>query len=438
MPVAVGFILFFVLILGNGFFVALEFALVACDRAKLEAVAEGGSFSARAAVAAHKRLSFHLSGAQLGITVTSLVLGFLADSLVEPRITPLLEPFPVLTGPTISVIIALAVVAVLQMLLGELIPKGIAVGRPERTSQALAPIALVLHGAFSPLIRLFNGAANWIIRSWFGLEPTEELADLQSLEDLEFLIRTSGVEGAIEPDELTLLTRTIRFGDKTAAEALTPRVHIDAVASTANVEELLVRARDFRHTRLPVFRNDLDDIVGVVDISNAFTIATRDRSTTSVTALMSEPLIVPETRDLVDIIDDFRTANSQLAIVIDEHGGTAGLLSLEDLLEEIVGEIDDEYDEATVLTVGVGDGVFLLAGTLHLDEVNDACGLVLPDGEYETLAGFMLVQFGRVPSVGDQTETGEWQLEVTEMDGLRIASVRATQRTDQPSNGAVQ
>lgn len=433
MSVAVGYVFFFLLILGNGFFVALEFALVACDRSKLQAMADEGRLPAKAAIAAHKRLSFHLSGAQLGITVTSLVLGFLADSLIEPRLTPLLEPVPILAGPTVSVIVALAIVATLQMLLGELIPKGIAVGRPEWTSMALAPIALVLHGAFSPLIRLFNGAANWIIISWFGLEPTEELADLRSLEDLEFLIRTSGDEGAIEPDEMALLTRTIRFGDKTAAEALTPRVHIDAVDSTVNVEDLLVRARDFRHSRLPVYRNDLDHIVGVVDISNAFAIRSQDRGTTSVTALMSEPLIVPETRDLVDIVDDFRTSDAQLAIVIDEHGGTAGLLSLEDLLEEIVGEIDDEYDEATALTVGVGKGVYLLAGTLHLDEVQDACGLQLPEGEYETLAGFMLDQFGSIPAVGRKADIDGWQLEVTEMDRLRIASVRASKQAERPT-----
>ena len=438
MPVAVGVVLLFVLILGNGFFVALEFALVACDRKKLEALADDGSFSARAAVAAHKRLSFHLSGAQLGITVTSLILGFLADSLVEPRIAPLLAPVPVVSGATGSAIIALAVVAVSQMMLGELIPKGIAVGRPEGTSQALAPIAVVLHGAFSPVIRLFNGAANWIIRHWFGLEPTEELADLRSLEDLEFLIRTSGDEGAIKPDELALLTRTLRFGDKSAAEALTPRVHIDAIESTVSVDELLVRARDFPHSKLPVYRNDLDDIVGVVNVSNAFTVAAADRASTSVTTLMSEPLVVPETRDLIDIIDDFRTSQSQLAIVIDEHGGTAGLLSLEDVLEEIVGEIDDEYDETTALTVGVGQGVYLLAGTLHLDEVEEACGLELSEGEYETLAGYMLAEFGRIPEIGDQVAVETWRLQVTEMDRLRIASVRATKRIEQkPAEGSL-
>ena len=423
MSLIVGLIVIFLLVAANGFFVAVEFALVAADRSKLDAAASEGSWAARAAISARRRLSFHLSGAQLGITVTSLVIGFLTDSIVAELLGPVLDPFPFLTGPTTTVVIALSVATVFQMVVGELIPKTIAVAKPESTSLLLAPIALVVHGALSPLIRLFNGAANWTVRR-IGMEPQEELPDLRSLEELEYLIQSSEESGAIGSDAGTLLTRTIRFGDKTAADALTPRVHVSALPVTAPVEELIARVRDSRFSRFPVVGNDLDDVRGVVEVTSVFELAPDDRSRLTVGELMVEPLVVPETRDLIDIIDDFRSASTQMAVVIDEHGGTAGILTLEDVLEEIVGEVDDEYDQDDALTVGVEPGVYLLTGTLHPDEVEEACGFQMPDGDYETIAGFVLAALGRIPDVGDSVGHAGWRIVVAEMDGLRIASLR--------------
>jgi CBS domain containing-hemolysin-like protein len=226
MPLTVGLPIIAILLAANGFFVAVEFALVAADRSKLQSMADEGRFSARAAISARKRLSFHLSAAQLGITVTSLILGFLVDDLIGPLIDPILDPIPILNGPTSSVIVALAVASAFQMIIGELFPKALGISRPEAVAMALAPVALVIHGAFSPLIRVFNEAANWTVRR-FGIEPQEELAELRSLEELEFLIQSSGDSGAIDSEARAILTRTIRFGDKTAADALTPRVHVE-------------------------------------------------------------------------------------------------------------------------------------------------------------------------------------------------------------------
>ena len=191
--------------------------------------------------------------------------------------------------------------------------------------------------------------------------------------------------------------------------------------------DLIEQAKESNFSRFPVFENDLDNVRGVVDVASIFDLSVDDRASRTVADLMSEPLIVPETRDLADIVDDFRSSGAQMAVVIDEHGGTAGILTVEDVLEEIVGEVDDEYDETTPLTVGVGAGVYLLAGTLHPDEVEEACGLVVPVGQYETVAGFVLAQLGRIPAVGDGVVHDGWRLQVAEMDGLRIASLRVTE-----------
>ncbi|MGI9599100.1 MAG: hemolysin family protein [Acidimicrobiales bacterium] len=426
MPLIVGLIFILLLVAANGFFVAVEFALVAADRSKLDAMAADGRWAAKAAIAARRRLSFHLSGAQLGITVTSLVIGFLSRPIVGQLLEPIFSPIPFLWGPTMSIVIALAVATVFQMVAGELIPKTIAVAKPEVTARALAPLALVVHGALSPLIRVLNGAANWTVRR-LGLEPQEELADLRTLEELEYIIQSSGESGLLNQAAQELLTRTIRFGDKTAADALTPRVHISALRTDASVAELMQQAKDSNFSRFPVFDHDLDNVRGVVDIISVFDLSSAEREASTTGDLMKEPLIVPETRDLVDIVGDFRATDAQMAVVIDEHGGTAGILTLEDLLEEIVGEIDDEYDEATALTMGVGAGVYLLAGTLHPDEVEDACGLAMPVGEYETIAGFVLATLGRIPDEGDSVEHERWHLQVVEMDRLRIASLRVTE-----------
>ena len=425
MPLTVGLPIIAVLLAANGFFVAVEFALVAADRSKLQSMAEEGRFAARAAMSARKRLSFHLSAAQLGITVTSLILGFLVDDLVGPLIQPILEPIPVLNGPTSSVIVALAVASAFQMLIGELFPKALGISRPEAVAMALAPIALVLHGAFSPLIRVFNEAANWTVRR-FGIEPQEELAELRSLEELEFLIHSSGESGAIDQEARAILTRTIRFGDKTTAGALTPRVHVEAIQAAATVADLIAQARDSSYSQFPVYDSDLDDIRGVVEVASVFELPITSRLEKPILDIVTEPFVVPETRDLVDILADFRALESRspMAVVIDEHGGTAGILTLEDVLEEIVGEVDDEYDEAVGLTAGVAPGVFLLAGTLHPDEVEEACGFEVPEGDYETVAGFVLDQLGRIPQAGDGFVYDGWQVQVGEMDGRRIASLR--------------
>ncbi len=422
----VGILLIFLLLVANGFFVAVEFALVAADQTKLDAAATDGRLGGRAAVSARKRLSFHLSGAQLGITVTSLILAFLIEPLVGEWLDLVIGDVPVLSGPTVSVIVALGLVSSAQMVIGELFPKAVAVSRPEQVAQVLAPAALVVHGVLGPIIRVFNGAANWTVRR-LGLEPQEELEELRSLQELEYLIRSSGDSGTLSPEERQILTRTIRFGDKTAADALRPRTQVEAVGFDATIQELADLARTSTHSQFPVFGEDMDDIRGTVEVASVLDLSS-DLWRHPITDILRPPFVVPETRGLSDILSDFRQldAPSPMAIVVDEHGGTAGILTIEDVLEEIVGDVDDEYDD-TGLTAGVSPGVYLLAGTLHPDEVADACGFVMPEGDYETLAGFVLERLGRIPELGASFGHEEWTVEVTEMHRLRVASLQLTE-----------
>ncbi len=421
MNVALG--LFFVLLLvaANGFFVAVEFALIASDRPKLQTQADAGSRTAKITLGVLKRMSFHLSGAQLGITVTSLVLGFLAEPLVGQLIDPFIELVGGPTGGSLSVVVALAIATVFQMVAGELIPKNLALAKPESTAKALSPAARLVHGAFSPIITTFNGAANWAVRR-LGVEPTEELSAIRSLEEIEYLILSSGSLGTLAPDALSLLTRTIRFGDKTAAEALTPRVHVDWLRLDATVDDFIGHATDSGHSRYPVCGDDIDDVKGVVNVAAVFDLPVDQRGATLVSAIMDDAQVVPETRDLVDILADFKRHDTELLVVVDEHGGTAGILTLEDVLEEITGDIDDEYDDVTTLSV-TRTGVYIIGGTLHADEVEEVSGFEMPVGDYETVAGFLLDQLGRLPVEGEIVRYEGWQFEVVAMDGRRIASI---------------
>ncbi len=427
MNVFLGILLVLFLISANGFFVAVEFALVASDRSKLEARAAEGKWSAKTALATFQRLSFHLSGAQLGITITSLVLGFLIEPLVGELLDPVVEPF-IGTGSAWTIVLSIAIATVLQTVLGELIPKNLAIARPEAVAQALAPAAQVIHGILSPIIITFNGAANWTVRR-LGIEPQEELSSVRSLEEIEYLIRSSGETGTIAPDAVELLTRSLRFNDKDVADALTPRVHVTGLPIDATVGDLVELTRESGHSRYPVFGDDLDDIRGVVDIAAVFSLTEVDRLSVPIERIMREPTVVPETRELNDILDDFRRVETDMLIVLDEHGGMAGVLTLEDVLEEIAGDVDDEYDAST-RTTSPRTGVSVVAGTLHPDEVTEATGFEMPEGEYETIAGFVLDVLGRIPDEGSSFDHQGWQFTVVAMDRLRIASVQVVAPDD--------
>ena len=428
MSTALGLLAIAVLIGVTGVFVAAEFGLVAADRNRITSLAAAGSRRARLVRGLLAKLSFQLSGAQLGITVTSLLLGFLAEPVLAELIQPLLEPWlgeRLVRG--VSIAIALALATVFQMVLGELIPKTVAIAKPETTVLWLAPFLQFYATVFGPIIRVLNGAANWTVRR-LGIEPREELEAVRSLPELARLLEASVEEGTIGDSASTLFTRSVRFADKTAADALVPRVSVSALAVDDQVAELVALAGRTGFSRFPVFGADLDDIVGVVLVKSVHSLPPDVRATTPVRDLMGEIMAVPETRSLQGLLADMRNSRNHLAVVVDEYGGTAGIITLEDVVEEIVGEIDDEYDprQPRLTEVPRGVGPWLIPATLHPDEVIDATGFEVPEGEYETLAGFVLDQLGRIPVPGDEFTYGHHRLEVEEMDGLRVATVRLT------------
>ena len=397
---------------------AAEFAFVAVDRNRIDRLAKEGKASARAVDRILHRLAFYLSGTQLGVTVGSLVLGFIA----EPTVASALDP---VVGDRFSFVVGFALVTVASMVISELIPKNIAIARAERIATTVARPILVYAAVFGPVFRVLNRAANATVAR-LHVEPQEELGSVRSLEELELLIRSSGEEGTLDPEAFTLLTRTLRFNDKTAADALIPRVDVAYVHPDDSIQTLIATSLETGLSRFPVCGPELDDVVGVVHVKDVYRIAAERRSSATVADVMKDAFVVPETRDLASLLSELRTG-SHMAVVVDEYGGTAGIITLEDVLEEIVGEIADEYDRvAPRLTTVLPQGTYELPGTTHPDEVRDACGLEIPEGEYETLAGFVLDRLGRIPAVGDGFFHEGWWISVAEMDRRRIARVRLT------------
>lgn len=412
------------LILANAFFVAVEFALVSVDRTRVDERAKHGSRAARNVQRLLGRLSYHLSGAQLGITITSLLLGALAEPAVASLIDPILQDLFGSVPAAWSIAVALILATVVQMVLGELVPKSLATSHPLRSSTLLARATLLYGFLARPVIAALDGLAVRLTRA-LGVEPAEELDPIRGREEIEFLIRSSGEHGTLDAGEVDLLTRSIRLAGKSADLAMVPRVQVITIARTATVEQLVSLAIDSGHSRFPVTGAGLDDVVGVVHVKSVHTIAVAQRPHTQVVELMGSVLAIPEARGLDDLLGDLREGGQQLAIVIDEHGGTAGIITLEDVLEEIVGEITDEYDPPLVEHTKIeAIGSTVIPASLHPDEVRDATGFVMPEGEYETLAGLVLDRLGYIPEPGAICTVNRWRLEVVAMERLRVASVR--------------
>jgi CBS domain containing-hemolysin-like protein len=369
-----------------------------------------------------RRLSFHLSGAQLGITVTSLLVGFVAEPLLAGGLEDLVGG----VGTGLALALSLAVATIVQMVVGELVPKNVAIARPVASAFVMAPIFRVYGLVFGPMITFLNEAANWTVRR-FGIEPKEELASVRTIEELELLIRSSGEHGTLPASSTRLLTRSIRFTGKTAADALVPRTAVSALGAEDTAADLVRAATESGYSRFPVVGADLDDVAGLVHVKDVYRVPYADRATTPLAELMHDVLAVPESRSLESLLVEMRGTGAHLAVVIDEYGGTAGIITLEDVLEEIVGEIDDEHDPRPAeVQVTAQRGTWELPGSLHLDEVADACGLELPEGEYETAAGFVLDRLQHIPEPGESFEIDGWRVEVADMDRLRVASIRVT------------
>ena len=416
------------LIVLNGVYVAGEFCLLAVDTSQVDVLAGQGQRRARGVRALLRRLGFHLAGAQLGITLTSLVLGIIAEDTVGRLIEWVLGGWGAsLASAGVVAVVAIALAAAAQMVFGELLPKNLAVSRPLGTALALAPVLRLYGTVAAPLTLLFNGIANATVRG-FGLEPAEELRIVRTRDELEYVVRSSR-RRTLSDAQADLAVRTLRLGRKDAADALTPRTAMSAVGAAATLAELVELAGAKGHSRFPVLGASSDDVLGVAEVRDVFSIDVSARGSTPVEAIMRPVVAVAESRKLDGVLADMAASDCRLCVVVDEHGGTAGILTREDIAEELVGDIADEFDEPAALTPRLPGQPVTLAGTTTLDELEEATGLAAPEGPYETLAGFVLERAGQIPTTGMVISWNGWRLVVAELDGLRIAEVEVSIET---------
>ncbi|MFI6099726.1 hemolysin family protein [Lentzea sp. NPDC051213] len=407
--------------------VAAEFSLTALERSTVERhVAEVGDTKARVIDRAHRSLSFQLSGAQLAITLTTLITGYIAEpaiaSLIEPGLTGLGVPPTVAGG--LSLALALAIATALSMVFGELVPKNLAIAKPLETARLVVGLQAGFSNVFRWLINGMNDSANWLVRR-FGVEPVEELASARSPEELGALVRTSAEHGTLDQSTAVLLDRSLRFGDRTAGELMTPRVRVEALRADATVADLVMKARNTGFSRFPVHDGSLDEVRGMVHVKQAFAVPSTLRASTPLSALTRPVYSVPETLEGDALLDRLRASGLQSALVVDEYGGTAGLVTLEDVVEEIVGDVRDEHDRGEAAPVrSLGKDSWLVSGLLRDDEVAEATGFHMPEGDYETLAGLVLARLGRIPDVGDEIRVDGWRVTVMRMDRHRVAELR--------------
>jgi len=416
-----------ILTVGTGLFVASEFSLVNLDRSDLEVRQSKGERGLGMTISALKRTSTHLSSAQLGITLTTLLTGY----TMEPAFSILLTPS--LTGlglPTAAIaptatIIAVFIATLLSMIIGELVPKNFALALPLRTAKLVIPFQIGFTAVFKPAVALLNNTANAIIRS-FGIEPKEELSGARTAEELSSLVRRSAREGSLETDTATLLARTLAFSDHTAQDVMTPRPRVKSVDRTDTAFDVIELARTTGLSRFPVIDDSIDDVVGIVHVKQAVAVPREKRTDVPVSALQSEPLRVPETMKLDSLLAELRGRGYQMAVVLDEYGGTAGVATLEDLVEELVGEVSDEHDRTKADVVRSRDW-FTFPGILRPDELLERTGVVVPEeGPFETVAGWLMSELGRLPVVGDTVDIEAGRFRIERLDGRRIDRVRYT------------
>ncbi|WP_207344078.1 hemolysin family protein [Arthrobacter sp. E3] len=415
------------LILGTGFFVAVEFSLIALDQTAVQRAVNEGDKAAVPLLHCLKSLSTQLSSCQLGITLTTLLTGF----LMEPSLGALLAgplgalgvPEPAIAGVALAA--AMVVATLLSMLIGELVPKNMAIAKSFEIGKAVARPHLVFTMIFKPAIVVLNGFSNKVLHL-FGMEAKEEISGARSPAELASLVRRSAVMGTLDKTTATFVARTLSFSEQTAADVMTPRMRVETIESTKSVTEIVDVARRTGYSRFPVIGESADQILGVVHLKKAVSIPFHKRPDIEVGAIMTDVLRVPETLHLDALILELREGNLQMAVVQDEYGGTAGVTTLEDLVEEIVGEVSDEHDRAKPGILLNADGTWFLPGLMRPDEVSERIGqLNVPDeAGYETVGGFMMAELGRIAVVGDTVAVEGGLLVVDRVERRRIDRIR--------------
>ncbi|HKX68698.1 MAG TPA: hemolysin family protein [Intrasporangium sp.] len=411
---------------GTAVFVAAEFSLVALDRPTVQKAIDAGDGHARIVLQSLKQLSTQLSAAQVGITITTLVVGYLAQPSIGRLLAGPLASLG-LAQPAVEAIssaLALVLATAFSMVFGELLPQFLGISAPLTTAKVVALPVRVFATVAKPLILALNGSANAFLRA-IGIEPQEELSGARTPQELASLVQRSAEAGTLEVTTARLLTKTLGFGERTADDVMTPRVRCAGIHRDESADDVLRLSRRTGHSRFPVLGNDWDDIDGVVHVKRAMAVPHERRKDVPVSALMSDRLVVPETIRLEPLLRQLRAGGFQVAVVVDEYGGTSGIVTLEDVVEEIVGEVADEHDRRRQSGRELTDGSWTVPGLWRPDEVRDAFDAEVPDGTtYETMGGYVMARLGRVPVVGDVIAVPGWRIHVTGMARRRVDRLR--------------
>ncbi len=419
-----------VLVMLNGFFVAAEFALVAARRSKIDQMAAEGDAKARVVQGAQEHLDRYISGTQLGITLASLALGWIG----EPALASLIDRGLAIVGigdhgPGASaaahsgaaIAVAFAIITFLHIVLGELAPKSLALATPEAVSRHIARPLILFSRLMKPFISVLNAAGNAVLRP-FGIRPVGEGEHVHSPEELRLLVMQARAHGTLDESDSAMLAGVFDFHEKRAYDVMRPRTEVVALDIDATEEEVWAVLRSERYSRYPVYRETLDDVVGVF-LAKDLWLRDDDAPPFRLEDYLREPAYVPSTRAAERVLDDLRRTRAHLAVVLDEYGGTAGIVTMEDLVEEVIGDINDEYDLRERQAFEF-DGVLELAGSMSLVDVRSDYSVPIPDGDWTTLGGYTFSAIGRLPRVGDRATFPGGELEVVAMDGRRVAAVR--------------
>lgn len=420
-----------ILVAANAFFVAAEFSLVASRRTRIDAMVRRGDRQAKLAQKAIQSIDRYISGTQLGITAASLGLGWIGEpalaGAIESVFRGLPGPFDVIATHAVASTIAFLIITFLHIVLGELAPKAVALVHPERTSRLVAAPLIAFTEVTNPFIYVLNGSANLLLRL-LGMRAPSEAERVHQPDELLMLARQSHRAGALDREDVRMIEGVFEFTEKTARDVMTPRTDVVAFPVDITIDEAARRAAQAGRSRYPVYRDSIDDVVGIVHVKQILAALTDGRDG-QIASMMRPPIYVPGSREVEDVLADLKRLKAQIAIVLDEYGGTAGIVTMEDLLEEIVGEIYDEYDVTAPQPTTAQDGV-TLPGDMEIEDVNTRFGLKLANGTYQTIGGFVFGSLGRLPAAGDRVETDQALLEVLAMDGRRVEKIKMVKRLD--------
>ncbi len=423
---AIRLLLIVALLFFNGFFVAAEFALVRSRRSRLEAMARRGGWRARLALRAEQNLPRILSTTQIGVTVASLAIGALAEDAVGPAISAWLGGLPLALDVGVRVAVgtavALIVITYFTVVLAELVPRGISLGNPEGMAGWLTPPLLFFAWLTAPFSWLLNRSAQLALRL-LGLEPPKGEENVHSAEELRILVEQSQEKGVLLPQDAHLIEGVFEFSEKNAREVMTPRTDIDALPVDATLDDALALVEETHRSRYPVYEDSIDNVIGLVLAKDLIPVLHHPPAEFSLRAIMRPVHVVPGSREVEDVLADFKRLKEHMAIVLDEYGGTAGVVTMEDLLEEIVGEILDEYDEPLPPETTQAGDVTLVPGNMNLGEFNERFALTIPEADYTTIGGFVFGALGRLPVVGDRVTAHGATFTVRRLDGRRIETL---------------